>query len=296
LGKQYEPSVVQAEIFMCPMHPDFVSAKASTPCGKCGMALVKRRIPYSFVYTLPGEPSVMLSATASGPCEAGKKLEVKVRLARKDGAPVLLNDLMVMHTQPIHLLIEEGGLSDYHHEHPVPTEVPGEYAFSFTPAQTMPYRIWADIVPMATGIQELPHADLSSPGKAARPQDTANRFTATVEGYAFALTLAGGNHNAVHAAKTRTMSISVTDANGQPVKSLEPVMNAFAHLVGFYEDGETVVHIHPSGGDILNAELRGGPALAFQFYPPKAGFLRLYCQVSIGGKMLFAPFNLNVVP
>jgi hypothetical protein len=88
----------------------------------------------------------------------------------------------------------------------------------------------------------------------------------------------------------------VTEANGEPVKILEPVMNAFAHLVGFYDDYQTVVHLHPAGGDILNAELRGGPSLGFQFFPPKSGFIRLYCQVSIGGKMLFAPFNLNIAP
>jgi hypothetical protein len=32
------------------------------------------------------------------------------------------------------------------------------------------------------------------------------------------------------------------------------------------------------------------------FFPPKAGFIRLYCQVLIDGEMIFAPFNVNVVP
>jgi len=296
LAKNYDPATVQAEIFICPMHPDCASPKVGAECAKCSMALVKRRIPYSFIYTLPGESTMVLSATASGPCEAGRKLDVKVRLTRKDGSPVLLNDLMVMHTQPIHLLIQEAGLDDYHHEHPVPAGQPGEYAFSFTPARTTSYRIWADIVPMATGIQELPHADLPSAGQPVALQRTPDRLNATVEGYQFTLNLAGGNHLPVQAGKTRMMSITVTDPQRQPVKTLEPLMNAFAHLVGFYDDYQTVVHIHPSGGDILNPELRGGPSLAFQFYPPKTGFLRLYCQVHIGSKMLFAPFDVNVAP
>ncbi len=296
LGKNYDAATVNADIFMCPMHPDCVSAKAKDGCKKCGMDLLIRRVPYSFIYTKPGEPTVVLSATASGPCEAGKKIDVKVRLARKDKSPVLLSDLLEMHTQPIHLLIEDPSLSDYHHEHPVTTRTPGEYAFSFTPKRTAPYRIWADIVPNATGIQELPYVDLPSSGVAGPPQDTANRFTANVEGYQFDLLLAGGNHVPAQANKPRVMNITVTDANGQPVKTLEPVMNAFAHLVGFYGDYQTVVHLHPGGGDVLNSALRGGPSLGFQFFPPKPGFIRLYCQVSIGGKMLFAPFNLNVVP
>jgi hypothetical protein len=65
--------------------------------------------------------------------------------------------------------------------------------------------------------------------------------------------------------------------------------------VGFYDDFKTVVHVHPNGGDILNQESRGGPGLAFQFFPPRAGFIRFYCQVMIDGEMIFAPFNVNVV-
>lgn len=294
LAKTYDSKTVGAEVYTCPMHPDVVALGAGTPCAKCSMQLVTRRIPYSFIYTKPGEPTVALTATASGPCEAGKKIEVRVRLAYRDKRPVLLSDLMVLHTQPIHLLIETPALSDYHHEHPVATGNPGEYLFSFTPAETSPYRIWADIVPHATGLQELPYADLPSPGEPAPIKDRANRFSSEVGGYQFALKLAGGNHIPIIAGEIKKMSITVTDANGQPVQQLEPVMNAFAHLVGFYDDYQTVVHLHPTGGDILNPEARGGPTLGFQFFPPKAGFMRVYCQVSIAGRMLFAPFGVNV--
>ena len=77
---------------------------------------------------------------------------------------------------------------------------------------------------------------------------------------------------------------------------LEPVMAAFAHLVGFYEDGHTVVHLHPVGPEITDANLRGGPDLEFKFYPPKPGFIKLFCQVQVGGKAVFAPFGVNVAP
>lgn len=294
LGQGYDPNVIAGDIFFCPMHPDFVSPKQATPCGKCGMGLFKRRIPYSFIYTAPGEPSISLTATPSAPIEAGKKVEVKVRLTHKDKKPVLTSDLVVMHTEPIHLLIEDPSLGDYHHEHPVATGTPGEYTFSFTPRKTSPYRIWADLVPSATGVQELPNTDLPSPGKPDPVQETASTFTSTVDGYQFALTLTGGNHIPIITGQTRKMAVTITDANGQPVKTLEPAMHAFAHLVGFYGDYQTVVHLHPAGGDILIPEARGGPALGFQFFPPKAGFIRMYCQVLIGGKMLFAPFNVNV--
>ncbi|MGB8167178.1 MAG: hypothetical protein WCF18_06775 [Chthoniobacteraceae bacterium] len=296
MAQYFDAKVVSADIFYCPMHPDFLAENAMTPCAKCGMSLVPRGIPYSFIYTKPGEPTVHLTAIASGPVEAGKKIDVKVRMERADNSPVLPADLLVMHTQPIHLLIEEAGLGDYHHEHPILTEKPGEYAFSFTPGKTTAYRVWADIVPAATGVQELPFVDLASTGKASSIEDTASRFTSSAGGYQFTLLLANGNHVPPKAGQSRQIGITVTDPNGKPVTELEPVMNAFSHLVGFYDDYKTVIHLHPTGGDVLNPTLRGGPALGFILFAPRPGFVRLYCQVRIGGKMLFAPFNLNVEP
>jgi hypothetical protein len=296
MAPHFDAKVVNADISICPMHPDFASANAKTPCAKCGMNLITRRIPYSSIYTKPGEPSVQVTATTSAPIQAGKTIDVTIRMAKADKSPVLHEDLLVMHTQPIHLLIEEAGLGDYHHEHPVPTKTPGEYVFSFTPEKTTSYRIWADIVPAATGVQELPFVDLASTGEVHSVEKSENRFTSSAGEYQFTLTLANGNQVDAKSGQARGMGITVADSNGKPITTLEPVMNAFAHLVGFYDDFKTIVHLHPTGGDILDQNLRGGPTLGFIFFPPKAGFIRLYCQVSIGGKMLFAPFNLNVVP
>ncbi len=296
MAPHFDPTAIGADIFYCPMHSDFLSEKATAPCGLCGMPLRTRRIPYSFIYTKPGEPTVRLTAKASAPIEAGKTIEVKIRMEKADQSPVVLADLLETHTQPIHLLIEEAGLGDYHHAHPVPTASAGEYVFSFTPKKTTPYRIWADIVPAATGVQELPFVDLPSVGKAGSIADTENRFASTAGGYQFTLELSKGNQLPTKSGQARHMRITVTDPDGKPVTILEPVMNAFAPLVGFYVDCKTVIHLHPAGGDVLNSELRGGPTLGFILFAPKPGFIRLYCQVSIGGRMLFAPFNLNVDP
>ncbi len=294
MAEGFDPAVVAADIFVCPMHSDVLSSNAKTPCVKCGMSLLTRRIPYSFIYTAPGEPTIRLTATVSAPVEAGKKIEVTVRMEKADKSPLLLADLLEIHTQPIHLLIEEPGLGDYHHEHPIPTSTPGEYRFSFTPTKTGPYRIWADIVPVTTGLQELPFVDLPSAGSAGAIEDQESRFTSTAGGYRFTLTLSGGERVPIKAGKARSMGITISDSDGKPTTTLEPLMNAFAHLVGFCDDYKTVIHLHPTGGDILDPKLRGGPSLGFTLFAPRPGFIRLYCQVSIGGRMLFAPFNLNI--
>lgn len=296
VARHFDPKAVGADIFFCPLHSDFLSENPRVPCPKCGMELLTRRIPYSFIYMKPGEPTMSLTAIASAPVEAGKKIEVKVRLAKVDKSPVVPADLLVIHTERIHLLIEEPALGDYHRVHPTATATPGEYAFSFTPRKTAPYRIWADLVPVATGVQELPFADLPSGGAAGALERTEDQLTTTAGGYRCTLSFSDGKLLPTKAREARSMSLTITDAAGQPVATLEPVMNAFAHLVGFYDDYRTVVHLHPTGGEVLDQNRRGGPTLGFMLFAPKPGFLRLYCQVSIGSRMLFAPFGLNVQP
>ena len=294
MAAHFDPKIVATEISLCPMHPECVAPNATTPCEKCGMAMVKRRIPYSFIYVPPGEPTMLLKAIAPGPLEAGKRADLKVQIQRRDGTPVLIKDLLVMHTQPIHLLIVDPSLTDYHHEHPAPTATPGEYAFSFTPKKTGPYRIWADLVPADSGVQEYPAVELAGTGAAESIGEMSGRFDTLAGGLRFRLTFENGQ--LPKARQVRIMQIEVTDAAGKPVRQLTPVMNAFAHLVGFYEDYRTVVHLHPEGGDITRDDLRGGPVMGFKFYPPRAGFIRLFCQVVVDGKTIFAPFNLNVAP
>jgi hypothetical protein len=72
-------------------------------------------------------------------------------------------------------------------------------------------------------------------------------------------------------------------------------MNAFAHLVGFNEDGEAVMHVHPSGPPVLDQNARGGPVLEFKIFATTPGFTRLFAQVQIDGRQVFAPFGVQIV-
>lgn len=294
IAKDYDQRVVRAEIYICPMHPEFVSVESTSPCDKCGMNLVARRIPHSFIYVAPGRPSITMEVTAETKLEVGRQIDAKIRLRKHNGAPVLLADLLVMHTQPIHLLIVDPSLGDYRHEHPKPTEKPGEYAFSFTPFKRGPYRLWADLVPVATAVQEYAVANFPSAARGEAIAGKADRFSSSAGGLDFRLIFA--DEKTPRARQITLMKVTVKESDARAVTRLEPVMNAFAHLVGFYEDYATVVHLHPAGGEILNQDLRGGPTMTFKFYPPKPGFVRLYCQVQVDGKAIFAPFSLNVLP
>jgi hypothetical protein len=96
LKKEFDPKIVNADISFCPMHPDFVSTDAATPCGK--MLDETAATAYSIQLHLRAArraidaPDRQLRMSR---LTAGRKTEVKVQLKRRDGAPVLLDDLMV---------------------------------------------------------------------------------------------------------------------------------------------------------------------------------------------------------
>lgn len=295
IESHYKPEVVKADIYICPMHPLDRHLNGDERCSVCGMALVRRRIAASSVYEKPGEPSMKLVARPDRPLEVGRKAEVVVSIHRNDGRPVTPDDLLVVHTQRIHLLIVDSTLADYHHEHPLPTGAPGEYRFSFTPRRPGPYRMWADVVPGWSSLQEYLMTDIPSEHPGEPIPDRGDTSRASLDGLTFDLTFYSGG-KPLRVGEAVVGRIRVSGAGGTPFVGLEPIMGSFAHIVGFNEDYKTVVHIHPTGNDPTRPTDRGGPVLEFKFYPPAAGYTRLYCQVNIGGASKFAPFNINVLP
>jgi hypothetical protein len=257
----------------------------------CSMKLIPRLIPATPTYETPGEPSLKLVAKPPAPLKPGRQATVTVSLSKNDGTPVLRRDLLTMHTEKIHLLIVDASLSDYHHEHPTPAERPGDYAFSFTPAKPGPYRVFADVVPSESSVQEYVIADIPAEDAKGEPiADRETRLESEADGFKFSIKFDAP----LKANEVIGGELSVVAPDGLPFKQLEPVMGAFAHLVAFNEDGRTVLHIHPEGPEPEKAEARGGPALRFKLYAPVAGFYRLYAQVLVKGQGRFAPFNVTV--
>lgn len=210
-----------------------------------------------------------------------------LRLTNNDKS-VDLNQLKEVHTRKIHLLVVDSTLTDYHHVHPVPTKIPGEYRFTFTPKKNA-YRIWVDVTPQTTGQQTFVVTDVGNPEKTPSAIKTLGTES-TVGGYTFRLTL----QDPLVVGQPAMATVDVTDKTGKPVTTLQPVMGAFAHVVGFSEDFHTIAHIHPMGPEPKTEAQRGGPTLSFHLEPKKAGFLKLFVQTRIGDQDLFAPFGLTV--
>lgn len=236
--------------------------------------------------------TIQSSMRAETPLEVGKKSKMILTLKDSTGTPVKLDDLVEMHTEKIHLLIVDPSLGDYHHIHPVKTETVGEYAFDFTPRRSGEYFIFADLVPVKSNAQEYSISKIAVPGDV-KPLEKQQQRSVTVDGYRFDLEFE--NPNLVQGESTKAV-VKVTGPDGKPFDKLEPVMGAYAHLVGFSENRDFVAHIHPQGKEPETKEERGGPELSFYMNITQPGYHLLYSQVQINGKDVFAPFGIEVAP
>jgi len=283
----------KADVYTCPMHRD-VRAKRNDACPKCGMVMdqMVRILPTTCAVDTAGQ-AIHASIRTDGPLIVGKLVTCYLRLTKVDGFPVCLSDLIETHTKKIHLLIIDNSLTDYHHEHPKPTDKLGEYIFSFTPHRPGRYRVWADLRPYPLGLQEYVITDI--PASTPYPPLTDRTLTnkVTVDGLNYEVFL---DRPMIRVGTPLHGRLRITSPDGKGFDQLEPIMATFAHIVGFNEDYETVMHIHPMGPPVLDPNARGGPELDFQVYAIKPGFVRLFAQVQIAGVSRFAPFGIMVEP
>lgn len=235
-----------------------------------------------------GPPPITVKLVPDAPLVPGEEVGVTLTLRHAaSGKPVTLADLKEVHTSKLHLLIIDPSLTDYHHIHPVAGNMPGEYRFRFTPQENH-YRVWADVTMAKSGRHSYVDADMGD-GAAIASIEKTQRLSTTVDGYDFTLSFEDPLRKGEAAMANLTVS-----KEGKPFTKLEPVMGAYAHLVGFGEDFDSILHIHPLGEEPKTASDRGGPALMFHLEPQEAGFVKLFAQVRIDGKDLFAPFGVMV--
>jgi rubrerythrin len=278
-------------LWSCPMHQELMKTTAGN-CPICGM-------PVEPIYVT--QPQLTQSAiiraeiVSEAPLQVGKRANLRIRLVFIDnGEPVRLSDLEETHTRKIHLLISDITETDYHHEHPEPT-ADGEYGFSFTPQRPDTYRVWADLLPVRTHVQQYSVADIpsSTPRQASLAETEPENRHAEIDGYKFDLSF---EKELIRERDTVAGKLLVTAPDGQPCDKLEVVMGAFGHFVGFGDDFATVLHLHPVGPSITDPQARGGPELPFYFRSNKPGIFRLFAQVKIEGKDFFPRFVLQVQP
>jgi hypothetical protein len=243
-------------------------------------------------------PVEMLISVPGGAAVAGAPVAATVKLSTASGKPIAPEDLLISHTEKLHLLILDPTLSDYQHVHPTPGKKAGEWNFEFTPHAGGLYRVFADFTPAATARGLYANADLQIGGSTRPIQPPSDQRLAssgawevTRDGYVFQLT---PSRPELKAREPADFSFSVRRADGKAVK-LEPVMDAYAHLVAVDEQRSGFAHLHPA--QLTTSDSEGGAYSGFNFKVtiPRSGRYVIWAQVRIDGRDVYAPFWCEVV-
>ncbi len=222
--------------------------------------------------------------------EKGKPASITIRpVERATGKPLTNDRLKEVHTKKMHVLAVDHTLTDYQHLHPTPSNRPGEYKFAFTPRNHGAYRLWVDITPLDTDEQEYTVFDLQGIESGTEEVVRIVNNSVTVDGLTFQLAF-----DTPLKVGTSSVGKVVISKDGKPFAQLEPVMGAFAHVVAINKDRNTIAHVHPMGKEPSNQSDRGGPELQFHIEPTKQGFTKIFVQVRVNGKDIFAPFGVMV--
>ncbi len=246
-----------------------------------------------FIPVIAVRSPVSMTLTSDSPARAGQPVRVTVRLATSTGKPLAPPDLRVEHTRRLHLLVVDPSLDDYQHLHPEPGARPGDWVFEFTPRFGGEYRVFADFVPVATGRGLYAGTDFRVDGPA-HAVDPVRPMQETVEraGVRFHLRVAGG---VLRVGAPADLIFSLERADGGEV-ALQPVMDAYAHLVAFDSGRGGFAHLHPMDAGLAQAPDRRQPTLRFKVTIPEPGPYVVWAQVGLEGRDVFVPFWLNVAP
>jgi len=221
-------------------------------------------------------PDITIDIKPVEPLEAGKPCRLEITLYdRNTGQRIPSEELDIVHTKKLHLLVIDKSLSDYHHIHPKATDKLGVYSCEFTPETPYDYNAWADFTLSQNHKNIILKHEISGKVKAPLNNEVAvNKLT--IDG----VTVEWSVEKPLQANRDAMLKLKFTDAvTGKPVGNLEPILGAFAHLVGFSADGENFIHAHP----IEDGKEKEG-ALQFHLQPEKAGQAKFFLQINRGGK------------
>ena len=245
-----------------------------------------------FIPVIAVRSPVALTLKSETPPEYKKETRFTLKMRTAGGKAIGPADLLVSHTQKLHLLIVDPTLSDYQHIHPVPGRWNGEWEFAFKPERPGVYRVFADFTPVATQRGLYAAVDFAVPGEVANVIQTV--YTTTqINNLNFELVTPGRFRAGVSA--DLTLRIQSAGAEKKPVP-LQPVMGAFAHVVAFDEQRSGFAHLHPQQTDLSQPPDLLKPELNFKVLIPQAGRYAIWAQVKLAEEEIFVPFWVDVLP
>jgi hypothetical protein len=243
-----------------------------------------------------------------------------------------MDKLLPDHGHLMHLfLIRTPAFDRFWHLHPVRSE-DGDFEVNLPPLDAGRYQVFADVVDESgfpwtlVGTIDLPQIN----GAALSPDDSGGSFATRAENGSGSATdvLRDGTrvvwqHEPLEKNLPLNLRFSVEDADGSPVRDMEPYMGMAAHLEIVRSDLSVFAHIHPSGSAPMAAVMLANgetgpsrapslhgmsmpndstmampakvePELSMPYGFPKSGVYRIFVQFKRGNKMETAAFDTQV--
>jgi hypothetical protein len=241
--------------------------------------------------------------TPSTPVTVGKPVRVSFVVQQPDGKPLTKYKRGAGPHTGVHLIIVRRDLATIIHTHP-PVGPDGRAAVTVTFTKPGPYRVVVDVYPQTTGPQanfQL-FTTLHVAGKYVPEALPPYSATDVVDGYRVTMQ---GKPN-LHAIADDYLHLTVTSPDGKPA-TFTPWFGAMAHAIFFERGTLAYFHTHvcaPSqsacaalvGSTRISGTSSAPGKIKVGVLVPVAGTWRLFLQFKVDGKILTAPFTLDVKP
>jgi hypothetical protein len=228
------------------------------------------------------EQDGILLSTVTAPGTIGEPGTLSFELTTTDGTAVTRFE--TEHGKKLHLIVVRSDGSRFRHVHPTMSTA-GVWSIPWTWDAAGSYRVFADVVPAATGKGATLTRTVDVAGTLTPEPATAASTTDTVDGYTVTLagTLSSSDHSTLIARVSR---------DGRAVTALEPYLAAYGHLVALREGDLAYLHVHPEGEE-PKAGSTSGPDIRFMAQAPTPGRYLLYLDFQVGGVVRTAHFVID---
>lgn len=241
--------------------------------------------------------------TPAAPVAAGKPVRVSFVVRQPDGKPLTKYKQGAGPHTGVHLIIVRRDLATIVHTHP-PIAADGTATATVTFPEPGPYRVVVDVYPQTSGPQanfqlftSLRVAGSYTP----KPLPPFSR-TDVIDGYH--ITMQGTPD--LHAVADDYLHLMVTSPDGKPA-AFTPWFGATAHAIFFLRGSLAYFHTHVcapgqsacsavAGATRISGTSTAPGRLKVGVLVPVPGEWRLFLQFKVAGKVLTAPFTLDVKP
>ena len=273
-----------------------VAALLLAGCGGAGSGLTVPTVAPAKVFSLAGfQPATTV--------QPGQPVTVSFTVRQPTGQPLTSYKTGPGPHTGVHLIIVRDDLAYIIHQHP-PVGPAGLLRQTVTFPAPGPYRVLVDVYPNIPGGQPNFQLFTSVTVSGAYHPKPLPQFTPdlVVDGYHFDMQ----GRPVIHAIQAQFIHVTVTDPHGGK-PTFVPWFGALAHAIFFHQGSLDYFHTHICAPNAPNCGVLAGVAssrisgtstapgkLTIGVLLPEPGTWRLFLQAKLGGRIVTAPYTLQV--